>query len=378
MWGYRNRLDRDVTRWREAGYIDAAAERAIRADIKANSHTVGLASVLAVLAAILIGFAAMSFVAANWQVMPKILRLGMLIGLLWAAYMFAAALFSRSATAFDGDPRSGGGASLAAFGHAAVLLGTAIFGASIMLISQMYHMDGNPPDLVLTWGAAGLLAGVLFVSNPALAFALVLFSVWGVWETGQRSEIFWPYLAPWAATAAAFAWHRWPPGAHLAGLGLAGFIVTLGYIWHDKGGHELVVLIGLALTALGAVLLKFVPKLEIVARPTITYALVVTYAGLFALQFVQSPTLGAFIALAVFALLLTLAAIWWGLAAPDRLALWLGYIGFSIEILAIYGKTIGTLMGSSLFFLTVGLIVAGLAYLAYRLHNRQQPQEVIP
>ncbi len=33
----------------------------------------------------------------------------------------------------------------------AVLAGIALYGASIMLIAQMYHMDGNPPDAVLLW-----------------------------------------------------------------------------------------------------------------------------------------------------------------------------------------------------------------------------------
>ncbi len=77
------------------------------------------------------------------------------------------------------------------------------------------------------------------------------------------------------------------------------------------------------------------------------------------------------------ALAVTLAAIWWGLAADDRLALWLGYIGFSIEILGIYGKTVGSLLGSSVFFLTAGFVVAGLAYFAYRLHQHRDAQELL-
>jgi uncharacterized membrane protein len=52
--------------------------------------------------------------------------------------------------------------------------------------------------------------------------------------------------------------------------------------------------------------------------------------------------------------------------------LWLGYAGFSIEVLALYFKTIGTLLGSSLFFLSVGVIIVLLAAAAYRLHSRGQ------
>jgi uncharacterized membrane protein len=234
MWGYRNRLWRDLERWRGAGWITADGEAAIRADVLSRGHAVGLPGVLAILSAVLIGFAVMSFVAANWQDMPRLARLGLLTASLWAAYAMADQLFRRG---------------MAPFGHAAVLLGCSVFGASIMLVSQMYHMDGNAPDAVLLWAIGTFLAGVLLRSNPALAFALVIFSIWGVWETGQREHLYWPYLIAWALVAAAFYWQRWEPGVHLAGLALSGFIVLYGYVEDHRQGHELVVAAG---TAIGA------------------------------------------------------------------------------------------------------------------------------
>jgi uncharacterized membrane protein len=362
MWGYQQRLKKDVARWRTAGWIDADSERAIRADIAARGRGIGLPGALAILAAVLIGFAVMSFVAANWQEMSRVFRLALLIGLLWTSYLMAGALFGRG---------------LSHFGHAAVLAGCAIFGASLMLVSQMYHMDGNAPDVVLVWAAGTFLAGVLLRSNPALAFALVLFFVWGMWETAQREMLHWPYLVPWAFSAIAFYGQRWEPGVHLAGLALTGFIVAYGYIHHGSGGHEAVVLAGTVITALAALGFAKLPKLETVWRGGIVYGLIVIFSGLFALQFWKSPGTGEFVMLAVFALALTLAAIWWGLASSDRFALWLGYLGFSIEILWIYGKTVGTLLGSSVFFLTAGFVVAGLAYFAYRLHARREAQEAV-
>jgi uncharacterized membrane protein len=117
------------------------------------------------------------------------------------------------------------------------------------------------------------------------------------------------------------------------------------------------------------------PALQAVWRGGIVYALLIAFAGLFALQFLKSPTLMAFLVLASLALMLTLGAIWWGLHVDDKRALWLGYLGFSVEILGIYGKTVGTLLGSSVFFLTAGFVVAGLAYFAYRLHARREALE---
>src|SRR5690606_19372167 len=125
--------------------------RGIRADLAQRGSGIDLSTSLAVLGAVLIGFAAMSFVAANWQDMPRIARLGLLIAALWGSYGLAGGLLARGH---------------AGFGHAAVLAGVGVFGASIMLISQMYHIDGNPPDAVLTWAAGALLAGILLSSNP--------------------------------------------------------------------------------------------------------------------------------------------------------------------------------------------------------------------
>ena len=197
-------------------------------------HASGLANALAILSAVLIGFAVMSFVAANWQEMPRILRLALLIAALWASYGLAGWLARRGLTGFA---------------HAAILLGVAIFGGSIMLVSQMYHMDGNPADAVLLWATGALLAGVALRSNPSLAFAMVLVVYWGISEALRLERVFWPFLIPWALISAAFYWQRWRPGLHLSGLALTGFVISLGYRLNDGHAHGLVVAAGLAIMA---------------------------------------------------------------------------------------------------------------------------------
>lgn len=359
MWSYRKRLDHDLVRWRDAGWITPAGESAIRRDLEKSVRTLGLANALAILSAVLIGFAVMSFVAANWQDMPRILRIGMLIAALWASYGLAAMLARRGMTGFA---------------HAAILLGVGIFGGSIMLISQMYHMDGNPADAVLLWAGGALLAGVALRSNPSLAFAMVLVVYWGITEALRLDRVFWPFLIPWALVSAAFYWQRWRPGLHLSGLALTGFIVSLGYRLNDGHAHGLVVAAGLGVMAAAIAGERLKPELPALWSGTLNYGLVIALAGLIALQFIEDPKLDVFILLAVLALGLLIAAIFWGLKSGNRGALWLGYVGFSIEILAIYGKTIGTLLNTSLFFLVAGLIVSGLAAVAYRLHQQGEPK----
>lgn len=359
MWSYRKRLDRDLVRWRTAGWITPEAEANIRNDLEKGIRTLGLANALAILSAVLIGFAVMSFVAANWQDMPRLLRFGMLLAALWAAYALAA-LFARR--------------GMEGFAHAAVLLGVGIFGGSIMLISQMYHMDGNPADAILLWAAGALVAGVGLRSNPALAFAMILVTYWGITEAMRLDVVFWPFLLPWALVSAAFYWQRWRPGLHLSGLALTGFIVSLGYRLNGGHAHGLVAAAGLGIMAAALAGEKLKPELPALWSGTFNYGLAIALAGLWALQFIENPTLDVFTLIAILVLALVLAAIFWGLKAGNRGALWLGYIGFSVEILAIYIKTIGTLLNTSLFFLVAGLIVSALAALAYRLHARGEIQ----
>jgi uncharacterized membrane protein len=359
MWSYRKRIEQDLVRWREAGWVTAEGEVAIRRDVEKGVRTLGLANSLAILSSVLIGFAIMSFVASNWQDMPRFVRLGMLLASLWAAYGLAGALARRGMTGFA---------------HAAILLGVAVFGGSIMLISQMYHMDGNVADAILLWAAGALLAGVLLRSNPTLAFAMVLVTIWGTMEALRLDKVFWLFLVPWALVSAAFYWQRWRPGIHLAGLALTGFVVSLGYRLNDGHAHGLVVAAGLGVMAASIAGERLKPELPALWAGVLNYGLVIALAGLWALQFFEDPNLDVFTLMAVLALALLIAAIFWGLKTGNRGALWLGYLGFSFEILAIYVETLGTLLNTSLFFLVAGLIVSGLAAMAYRLHASGEAQ----
>ena len=86
MWGQRKRLSEDIRRWRSLGWVTADGEVKIRDELASRGGGVGLASVLGILASVLLGFAAISFVAAHWQDMPRLFRLVLLLGLIWAGY----------------------------------------------------------------------------------------------------------------------------------------------------------------------------------------------------------------------------------------------------------------------------------------------------
>ena len=354
MWNYRRHVERDLERWTSSGWVTPAGAAEIRMDL-AKAPGIGLAGVLGILASVLLAFGVFSFVASHWDEMPRLARLALLFGLLWAGYAAAGVLFARN---------------MRGFGDAAVLFAVAVFGASIALISQMFHIDGNPPDGVYVWWIGALIAGVLLRSNPALALAMVLVCVWTAMEMGQRQRVYWPFLIGWAGVTGAFLWQRWRPGAHLSGLALSLFVISLGYVLNKGHEHQLVVGIGLA-AAIAAIVAERSGKDWTGLAPVVLgYAIATAFAGLVALQFYENPARDTLMLLAAVTLALLLAAIWLGLQSRQRGVLWLGYIGFSIETLAIYFNLVGTMLSTSMFFLSAGFIVAALAFMALRLHRR--------
>lgn len=356
MRGYRKRIEENLPRWRASGWVTEEGEKAIAAEAAETGWQVGLAPALGMLGAVLFGFAAMSFVAANWQEMSKLLRLLLLLGGLLGSYAVAGALFQRN---------------LDSLAHAAVLVGVAIFGASIMLISQMYHMEGHPPQAVLIWAAGALLAGVLLRSRPALALAMLLVALWAGWETSLSNKVFWPFLLGWAVVTAAIVREHWRPGLHLAAIVLAVWVVSLGYLLHKGEAHGVVILAGVSLMAGGFALEKLDERLAAYSPSSESYGLAIAFAGLMAQQFIDDIAIDNLIVLAVATLAMLIGVIVWGVRTGHRGLIWLGYIGFSIEVLALYFRTVGTLLGSSLFFLVAGAIVIALAFLAHRLHARE-------
>lgn len=374
LWRSESKLRTDLVRWREAGWVTPAGETAILSELSGRK-SFNAASVLSVLGAALLCFAAMSFVAAHWNDVPRFLRLTGLLGLMVGAYALAAELFARK---LDG------------FAHAALLAGAGLFGANIMLVSQMYHIDGNPPDGVLLWALGTLVTGAVAGSRPVLGLALVLISLWGGWETTLRSPVFyihdgsgiyWPYLIGWAAVTAAIAARGWNYGLHLCGVALSLFVISCGFLAYKSGGHELVFLTGLAASGV-ALWLRYAPDtMRPVGLPEwvrgaeaiIPYALSVAGAGLYGAQmggFDRHDSLGVFLFWAVLGLGLSVATILLSGRTGQKSLARIGYIGFGIEALTIYFRTVGTLLGSSAFFLMAGGLLVGLAVLALKIERR--------
>ena len=124
--GFIKRLEKALPEWAKSGFLSAQGAKDILAFEKerAGGGLPYLTVALAILGVLLLGSGIISFFAANWQWLPKIAKLAVLFGSMWAAYAIAGYMLGRGAHPL--------------VGQAILLLGVLLFGANIWLIAQIY------------------------------------------------------------------------------------------------------------------------------------------------------------------------------------------------------------------------------------------------
>jgi uncharacterized membrane protein len=415
---YAKRLQRDLKRWHEKGWVTGEGYQAIQIEL-ARDPKLAASAALASIGAILLGFAAISFVAANWNVIPRLARLAMLIAALWTAYGAAAWLYKRE---------------LPNFAQAAVLTGALFFGAAVMLVSQMYHIDSdNLPGFMLLWTGGAALAGLLFRSSLTLGAAMILASAWNMTELATTPDVVqWRFLPVWAALTAAIGWNRSGIGLHLAAAALVAWLIPIGQSLPSHP-HTLVAAIGAAgVLAAGAVmaasrnrlarqvairaipyaaivsfagllpqdLASIVPKVEVglaiaaaagfayvllsqamprlqPAAPLLfAYALGVAFYGLMVVQFGRpAASLPTMVIAAALTFAILAGGLICGIQVRSRLLMWLAFAGLVTETLTLYFDKLGDLINTSLFFLLAGAGIFGLAWVLMRFGGAPVEQE---
>lgn len=253
---FRRRLLSETARWQTAGIItpeQAAAIRALyppdaSADQDAARRPPGEAiggravSVIAIMGSALVGLGIIAFIAANWDGIPTLGRLALLIGGTPAIYTAGWILAHRFRY-----PR---------VGTAVILLGAVAYGASLHLIAQIYHLPLYHPNLMPAWFLGVLPLAYIERSRALLTLALILFLAAAlfrapVWQPalsgsgGAPAALAPGYLALAALLFAAGRWHSridaLTPLARfydLAGLLTAATIIYLAgfhYLWDEDG-----------------------------------------------------------------------------------------------------------------------------------------------
>ncbi|QFT54486.1 DUF2157 domain-containing protein [Microbulbifer sp. THAF38] len=175
-------LAREAGDWVDDGVISEAQAELICARYEVDYHRARQRSmgynVLVGLGYLFIALALITLIGANWEEIPRALRMGGLVTLTVATQCVALRIY------FTGDPRRGEGL---------FLLGNFFFGASIILIAQIYHLGEYMPDGVFWW-ALGCLPFALIARSPWLAIQTQVLAL--LWFFLQVSMGYYPALFP--------------------------------------------------------------------------------------------------------------------------------------------------------------------------------------
>ena len=110
-----------------------------------------------------IGLALITLIGANWDDIPRAVRMAGLIAVTMATHGFALKKYA------SGDENSS---------YGFFFLGNLFFGASIILIAQIYHLGEHMPDGVFWWALGTLPIGLLTKNTWLTLFSLALSILW--------------------------------------------------------------------------------------------------------------------------------------------------------------------------------------------------------
>lgn len=400
----RTILETAIADWAARGLITPQQAGRMQADLPPLRTGAGFRGVMILLGCACLCAALITFVAANWEGMSRLSRAGVVFAALWSAWGLAIWAGRRGAVWwFEG----------------LTALACVAYGAAIMLVAQIYHIQGNAADAVWLWAAGTLLAAALLRGQAMLALAMILFLTWFVMgaeaEFGARN---WIWLAS-ITIGAGLAWlNHSRTGAHLVALSLAAWLLVA--LFQDDpspmrliaGIAGLLALAGGALFSLGGprwlrgvegallsyvmlasgglmLLLAFAPDLPdrdggsgwiwgVAAAWAMTAGL-----GTVARRREYETTYDTVVAAISIALIWLVFAVlvhpWASAAAALAMAIWvlrmgwrldiralrsLGLVGFILSMMLIYAETLGSLIGTAGFYLGAGLILLAGAWAA--------------
>ena len=173
---FTDRLPDEIEKWKAEGLIRSEQAEALLARYGLTSgetpqtvHLSRFVLVLAVFGAVLVGTGVILFVGSNWEIIPRWLRLLLIIAAIGAAY--------GAGYAFTFSRRSSLG-----FSMAFMLLGSLFWGAGLFLVGQMFHSSGGPGGgerlLVFFWFVGVLPLAYVLRSSWHMALSIIIGITW--------------------------------------------------------------------------------------------------------------------------------------------------------------------------------------------------------
>ena len=225
MAGYKDRLAADLDGWIADGLVPAGNRTAILSSV-ADSRRVDASVALAVIGALLLGIAAIAFIAANWDVIPRLARFALILSL------FLAVIGAAAWTARDG--------ARPILTNTLLSVAALVFAGAIGLTGQIFDIAGDPQRALRSAGLAAALLAIAGRSSGAAIASLALIMLGefaGGFETGTSR---WLIFAAPIGMALSWFWNS-KPLAHMAALSLiVGLLSALSFYEQTWGAPGLI------------------------------------------------------------------------------------------------------------------------------------------
>ena len=157
-----------IEKWLSEGIINDEQAHKMRADLSESAKEQSsnkLIIALSTIGAVLLGIGAILFVASNWEKLPNLIKVLLLLGFTFGTY-YLGYMFRYQKQ------------NLPKVGSSLILLGALLFGATVFLVAQMYHINANSHVLLLVW-LMGILPLVYALKTvPIAALSSLLFYIW--------------------------------------------------------------------------------------------------------------------------------------------------------------------------------------------------------
>ena len=197
---FRRELREQAKLWEAEGLIDSSFYQQLSERYQFNTLETAsrnrFLSILMSLGGILLGIGVITFVAANWQVWSREVRVALLLSLFVAVNAAGFYLWrippSRSKNSHPNMPATKGRNKL--LGQGLLLLGALILGANMALMAQMFHIGGSSYGLFLAWGIGvlGMAYSLRLTSLGVLSALLIGLGYWlAVFDFSSKVEFSW-------------------------------------------------------------------------------------------------------------------------------------------------------------------------------------------
>ncbi|MBC7280749.1 DUF2157 domain-containing protein [Hoeflea sp.] len=366
---FRRYLSREIDHWTRSGLLQPGQDEILLADHDRRHTGFSLSAVLAVLAAVLFGAAVIALIAANWDFIPRLMRV-VTICVFISVGLAAAAIALRRGSGWVAE--------------AALVFALLCYGAGIALVGQMYHLSGDEAAFMLTWAVGALVVSLAFSSPMAavgaglLGFGYLLAEA-TVFDSRSGNDLNVSGYLIVLALALAVGLSAWRSRSTIAGH-LSALLLICWAMWIIEEATTLEP--GYVLAAIGAAVFglgSFAPTVlgGAVSRhgSMSSYGAVMLLSGLGLIQAtLDNPGLAMEMALAAFVLVTSVAVL--AIAGGEnRLVRRFAYFAFACETIYVVSETLGSLLGSSGFLFVGGLVLAVIAFTVMKIERRFKKQE---